>query len=406
MTLSPLLSPPLGSIPDLRVALADDSTFIRKAVARMLTQEPGVELVGTATCGEELLENLALWRPDVVILDLSMPGMGGLPTLDGIMARQPVPVIILSTHSKKDAPQTIEALHRGAVDFIDKQQYSLVDFDALRQILLEKIRLAVGAVAPPASPILPVLQEPPPPSTAAPPPILLAFPFPVPCEIVLIGASTGGPPAIEQILQDLGPSIPVPIVVAQHMPAGFTRAFAERLNAYLPLQVREATDAEPLLPGTVYIAPGGIHLRISREGREGREPHGGLRAVLSRSPEGVLHRPSVDLLFLSGAAVTMHRTLALLLTGMGYDGAQGMVRLVEVGAHTLAQDEGTSVVWGMPRAALNAGGVCETLPLAQIGARLRELILSEAKAKVREREPPKRGGGGRSPGSTRSGRAF
>lgn len=381
----------------MRVAIADDSTFIRKAVARMLTQEPGVELVGTATCGEELLENLALWRPDVVILDLSMPGMGGLPTLDGIMALRPVPVIILSTHSKKDAPQTIEALHRGAVDFIDKQQYSLVDFDALRHILLEKIRLAVGAVGPP-----PVLPPSPAPPAAAPSPAPPSQLSPISREIVLIGASTGGPPAIEQILQDLGPAIPVPIVVAQHMPAGFTRAFAERLNAYLPLQVREAVDGEPLLPSTVYIAPGGIHLRI---GREGRELHGGLRALLSRSPEGLLHRPSVDLLFFSGAEVTMHRTLALLLTGMGHDGAEGMVRLVAAGAYTLAQDEATSVVWGMPRAALTAGGVCETLPLSGIGTRLRELIVGAAKAEVREPEPPRRGGGGRSPGSIRSGMA-
>lgn len=385
---------------DLRVAIADDSTFIRKAVARMLTQEPGVELVGSASCGEELLENLAFWRPDVVILDLSMPGMGGLPTLDGIMALRPVPVIILSTHSKKDAPQTIEALHRGAVDFIDKQQYSLVDFDALRHILLEKIRLAVGVAGPP--PVLPASPAPP---AAVPSPALPSPVSPVSREIVLIGASTGGPPAIEQILQDLGPAIPIPIVVAQHMPSGFTRAFAERLNAYLPLQVREAVDGEPLLPSTVYIAPGGIHLRIGRDGREGRELHGGLRALLSRSPEGLLHRPSVDLLFFSGAEVTMHRTLALLLTGMGHDGAEGMVRLVGAGAYTLAQDEETSVVWGMPRAALTAGGVCEILPLAGIGARLRELILGAAKAEVREQEPPKRGGGGRSPGSTRSGKA-
>jgi two-component system chemotaxis response regulator CheB len=334
----------------IRVAIADDSSFLRKAVARMLMSEPGIELVGSASRGEELLDNLDRWRPDAVILDLSMPGIGGLATLDEIMARRPVPVIILSTYSRKGAPQTIEALHRGAVDFVDKQQFSLVDFEALRQALAGKIR-EVAAPRRAAAPAAPA-KRPPVEEGGAP-------------EAVLIGASTGGPPAIERILCDLGGDVPVPILVVQHMPAGFTRAFAERLNIQLPLEVREPVDGEPLQPGTVYIARGGFHLRIA----PGRQR---LVAAVSSEPRNTPHRPSVDELFTS-AAEAGARAVAILLTGMGQDGAEGMARLAAQGALTIAQDEATSTIFGMPRAAAAIGGVREMLPLSEIGARLRRL---------------------------------
>lgn len=334
----------------IRIAIADDSSFLRKAVARMLASEPDIELVGSASRGEELLDNLDRWQPDAVILDLSMPGIGGLATLDEVMARRPVPVIILSTYSRKGAPQTIEALHRGAVDFVDKQQFSLVDFEALRQVLAGKIR-EVTAPRRAASPAAPA-KRPPVEEGGAP-------------EVVLIGASTGGPPAIERILRDLGGDVPVPILVVQHMPAGFTRAFAERLNIQLPLEVREPVDGEPLQPGTVYIARGGFHLRIV----PGRQR---LVAAVSSEPRDTPHRPSVDELFLSAAAAGA-RAVAILLTGMGQDGATGMARLAAQGALTIAQDEATSTIFGMPRAAAAIGAVREMLPLGEIGARLRRL---------------------------------
>lgn len=346
----------------LRVAVTDDSSFIRKAVARMLAAEPDIELVGSAARGEELLANLDLWAPDAVILDLSMPGLSGLETLDAIMARRPTPVIILSTHSKKGAPQTIEALHRGAMDFIDKQQYSLVDFDALRTVLTEKIREVTGRPVP-----VPRADERPAP--APPPPAAPSEASKERPALVLIGASTGGPPALEAILRSLGEHLPVPVVVVQHMPPGFTRAFAERLNGHLPFEVHEAADGEPLLPGRVLIAPGGIHLRIGE--RSGR-----LHAFLSTEPERALHRPSVDVLFTSAGEAAQGRVVAVLLTGMGHDGAQGMAELARSGAHTIAQDEATSVIYGMPRAAVAAGGVKEILPLPGIGARLRQLFMN------------------------------
>jgi two-component system chemotaxis response regulator CheB len=375
----------------IRVAVADDSAFIRQAVARMLQEEAGVVLAGLAGSGEELLDHLDSWRPDVVILDLSMPGLGGLATLDAIMARRPTPVLILSTHSRQDAPQTIEALHRGALDFIDKQQYSLVDFERLRAVLLEKIQQlarrpgaeaaagsaaaaaaaagqagqAAAGTAPAGSAAGGLSGAPATAAAAAAARSARATP-----ELLVLGASTGGPPAIEAILRRLaaGPvPVPVPVVVVQHMPAGFTRSFAERLNAGLPLPVREIADDEPLAPGTVYVAPGGLHLRLVR----GR---GGLRAALSSAPEASAHRPSIDLLFSSAAAVAGSGVVAAVLTGMGYDGAAGVAALAHAGAYVVAQDEASSAVHGMPRAAAATGGVREILPLDRIGDRLCQLL--------------------------------
>lgn len=342
----------------VRLAVVDDSSFVRKAIARLFVDDGRIEVVGSAASGEELLAKLHRWRPDVVTLDLSMPGMGGLQTLDRIMALRPIPVIILSTHAGEGAPQTIEALHRGAADFIDKQHYSLLDFDALREVLTEKILAVTGAAAEAGRPAAPTAARP---AAAG---AVTGRPF----QALLLGASTGGPPAIEQVLRDLGVPCRLPIVVVQHMPAGFTSAFAHRLNAHLAAEVREAEHDGPLRAGTVSIAPAGRHLRI-RRGLEG------LRAILGTRPEAA-HKPSIDELFLSAALEIGDAVIAVLLTGMGSDGARGLERLHQAGAYTIAQDEASSVVWGMPGAAVALGAATQCLALSRIGAHLRDLLPS------------------------------
>ncbi len=344
----------------VRVAVVDDSTFIRKAITRMLENHPKIELVGSAGSGEELLTHLDSWQPDVVTLDLDMPGMGGLATLDRIMAQRPTAVIILSTHSGEGAPLTIEALHRGATDFIDKQQYSLVDFEALRGVLLERIFQVTG-VAPNDE------EESADESGPVDKPAASPVTIPGAYDLIAIGASTGGPPTVQRILEVLGQRVQVPIVVVQHMPVGFTEAFAERLNAYLPLRVRELVVAEVLVPDTVYIATAGQHLRIRRDEAE-------LYAELGPHPKGVSHIPSIDVLFESTARVAGRRAIGVLLTGMGRDGAEGLVELKRRGAYTLAQDEESCIVFGMPRAALTLNAVMEIGDPEKIGRRLSELI--------------------------------
>ncbi len=370
----------------IRVAVVDDSTFMRKAILRMLADETGIEVVGSAGSGEELLANVDEWQPDVVTLDLNMPGIGGLATLDRLMARRPTPVIILSTHSGEGAPLTIEALHRGAIDFIDKQRYSLVDFETLRGVLLSRIFQVTEALrhkqAQQAGSTEPnrlsgaSLQvegtsrqdkHPPDPTQTGRPDRRRSTAQSGAYDVIVIGASTGGPPTVERVRQTLGPSISVPIVVVQHMPVGFTQAFAERLNAYLPLQVSEVIDAETLLPDTVYIAPSGLHLRL-------RSGHSEMVATLSSHPNDVSHVPSIDVLFHSAAKVAGRRAIGVLLTGMGRDGARGLLALREAGAYTLAQDETTSIVYGMPRAALEMTAVIEMGSPEAISHRLKTLI--------------------------------
>ncbi|MDY7095106.1 MAG: chemotaxis-specific protein-glutamate methyltransferase CheB [Acidobacteriota bacterium] len=376
-----------GQISDgepMRVVVVDDSSFVRRAITRMLENDDRIEIVGQAATGEELITRLEEWNPDAITLDLSMPGMGGLQTLDHIMAHRPTPVIILSTHSAKDAPLTIEALHRGATDFIDKQQYSLVDFEALRSVIVQKL-LHLRGITPlsvagePAAeeqkaraPVAETRSAPPAPRKRKPapraprrppPPEITAGRF----DLLLVGASTGGPPTIQRLLEDLGPDFPLPVVIVQHMPKGFTSAFAERLNAHLPLHVREASDGEALRPATVYIAPAGLHLKFRRRGGE-------VLAVLDPEPAKLAHRPSVDVMLASAAQNLGRRCLAVLLTGMGSDGAAGMLRVRDAGGYTVGQDAASCVVYGMPRAAANLNALVEEVGLDALGIRLRTLL--------------------------------
>ncbi len=339
----------------IRVVIVDDSTFVREGLVRLL-DDPRVKVVGTAATGEELLANLDEWQPDVISLDLMMPGMGGMAALEQVMARRPTPVIILSSHSGEGAPLTIEALSRGAIECIDKEAYSLLDFQGLRSVLLDRIL----AVAHSNVSVLTVATEAPTePSADAKPDKSY--------DLALFGASTGGPHAIEQVLIGLGSQLVAPIAIVQHMPKGFTNAFAERLDRALPLTVKEACDGDPLKPGTVHIAPAGQHLRIAKKNCR-------FYASLGPMPSDSTHRPSIDVLFGSAARVAGNQTVAVILTGMGKDGADGMAKLRAAGAHTIAQSAPSCVVYGMPKAAIALEAVQESLPLDKIAARVSKLL--------------------------------
>jgi two-component system chemotaxis response regulator CheB len=357
----------------VRVAIVDDSTFVRKALVRILENEPEIAIVGVAASGEELMARLGSWRPEVITLDLNMPGLSGLETLDRIMAYKAIPVIILSTHSQEDAPLTLEALDHGAVDFIDKQRYSLVDFDALRQVLLTKILGVAGYSPPTAEAARSTAVRRSRPITVQP----VTAPGEV-SDVLLIGASTGGPPAIQRILESLESPPSIPIVVVQLMPEGFTTAFAQRLDSLLPFKVVEVVHRQALRPRCVYVAPVGLHVRLAIA-------NGVLVAHRVRHPENVSHCPSVDVLFSSAARLWDQglRSVAVLLTGMGRDGAAGMAELARRGACTLAQAESSCVVFGMPKAARELGAVREMLPLEGIARRVNDLM-AHARSEGRE----------------------
>ena len=288
------------------------------------------------------------------------------------MAQRPTPVIILSTHAREDAPLTIEALHRGAVDFIDKQRYSLVDFQSLSRILIDRIvEIAAqdGAVSteprqiPETEPTRSSELDPSLVSDTASEPSAISHSH----DLLVIAASTGGPMAIQTVLEKLGAKPPVPVVLVQHMPPDFTEAFADRLNNHLPFAVRHAAHGELLLPGTAYVAPGGFQCRFLKSER-------GILIQLSNQTNGKSHSPSADVTFSSAAAVLGSRVLAAVLTGMGRDGAEGLTELSKQGAHTIAQDRKSSIVFGMPRVAIEMGGIAEVLTLDDIGPRLSALL--------------------------------
>lgn len=346
----------------IRLVVVDDSLFIRKAITRLFEKSSIIDVVGTASNGEELLKNIKNWLPDIIILDLFMPGIGGIKTLEILSRDYPdIPVIVMSTYSQKNASITIEALYKGAVDFIDKKEYSLIDFERLRKDITEKILNIVKNKK--------ILNK----TKAKENLVEITEKDNVEklgdntndFYIITIGASTGGPPVIQSILEDLEYS-PVPIVVVQHMPDGFTKHFAERLDRSLSLNVLEAQNNMKLTANTCYIAPAGFHLEV-------KEREGSLFTVLSKNKDNLLHCPSIDVLFFSLTDIA-EKVIAVLLTGMGDDGAKGMKKLYDKGAYTIAQDEATSTIFGMPRVAIEYQAVKEVLPYYKIGKRLKSIL--------------------------------
>jgi len=327
---------------------------MRTALSRMIASEPDFCVVGAARDGSEALEKIAALNPDVVTLDVEMPGLGGLETLRCIMMRSPRPVIMVSAVTEKDTEITFNALGAGAFDYVPKQlSAASLDILHIRQDLIAKIKAAGQSRRDHAEPT-PHRRPPQAMPMAAFEPSLV-----VPM-IVAIGISTGGPKALQDILPLLPPDLPVPVVIVQHMPQGFTAPFAQRLDSLCAITVREAAHFEPLRPGVVYIAPAGMHITIERSSE--------LRGIISLSsePSKSLHIPSVDILMTSVASAFRSLAMGIIMTGMGSDGAEGMKAIHRQGGITLGQDEATSAVYGMPRACVELGILQRVVPLNDI----------------------------------------
>lgn len=345
----------------IRVMIVDDVALVRRLVANALTADPALQIVGAAAEGAEALAKIPVVRPDVLVLDYEMPGMNGLETLRHVRKTHPnVRVILFSTHTRTGAKLTLDALWLGADDYATKVTATSM-IDAIRCVqteLIPKIKALCPAPGPPAA-IGPSRI-----------PSVSAGGTGSRTDVLVIGASTGGPKALATILESLPPELPVPIVLAQHMPPLFTRSLAERITGSTPHRGAEATDGAPLTTGTVWIAPGNYHLSLVRR-------NGEVRLALSSDPPENSCRPSVDPLFRSAAEVYGAGALGVVLTGMGQDGLRGARAVREAGGRILVQDEATSVVWGMPGAAANAGICAAVLPLNQIAPKLVRLFAGD-----------------------------
>jgi two-component system, chemotaxis family, protein-glutamate methylesterase/glutaminase len=351
----------------IRVLIVDDSAFMRRAVERMLSDSTAIRVVGAAANGEEAVTLACELRPDVVVMDVNMPRMNGLDALGEIMKRCPTPVLMMSTLTRVGARVTVRALELGAVDFIDKSQAATsMDIYQLGPQLRDKV-LAVARTdrAPPplAEPDAAVRARVPERPTARPVPADGAPPI-----VVAIGASTGGPRALSVILPALPADLRAAVLVAQHMPPGFTTTLADRLDERCAVRVREAADGDELERGTVLIAPGGRQMRLERAG-------GRLSVSVEFGAPDLLHHPSVDLMMESVARSVGKNAIGVVLTGMGQDGAVGLRALREAGARTLVESAETAVIHGMPRAAAGAAEI--ELPLERIAETIAALAAGD-----------------------------
>jgi two-component system chemotaxis response regulator CheB len=370
----------------IRILIVDDSPIDRELLLTFFQDEPDLEVVGQAADALEAREKVKSLRPDVLTLDVSMPGMSGIKFLSNLMRLQPMPVVMCSATTEAGADVTLEALALGAVDFVTKPGSSGRSLLEYRETVVAKVRAAAYAKVGPRPPTSAEAAHPPdraaePAGTPAPvrgvaPPVI-AMPRSAarvagagaarPVDLIAIGASTGGVTAIQALLETVPAGTLPPIVVTQHIPAGFSRRFAERLHAQLPHTVREAEPGMPLEPGHVYIAPGGQQMSVERSA-------GGYRCRIERGERVNLHRPSVDVLFHSVAQQAGPRSIGVMLTGMGNDGAQGMRAMRDQGAYNIVQDQATSMVWGMPGAAAELGAAHAQLPLQRIGPTLCQIV--------------------------------
>ena len=344
----------------IRVLIIDDSALVRSLLTGIINREPDMETIGAAPDPLVAREMIRALNPDVLTLDIEMPKMDGLDFLERLMRLRPTPVVMVSTLTERGAEVTLRALELGAVDFIAKPKLGIAaGLGALGHDICEKIRVAARArmrrhIKAPALHVEGAVLKPARPNFSR-----------VSTEkLIVIGASTGGTEAIREVLQQLPADSPA-VLITQHMPAGFTRSFAARLNGLCRITVSEAVDGERVLPGHAYIAPGDRHLRLAKSGAN-------YQVAIDDGPPVNRHRPSVEVLFKSVAALAGPNALGIMLTGMGGDGARAMLEMKNAGSFNIAQDEATCIVFGMPKEAIACGGVDEILPLQKIAARLLE----------------------------------
>jgi two-component system chemotaxis response regulator CheB len=348
----------------IRVLVVDDSALMRKLIPQILEADPSIEVVGTAMDGNFGLKKIEELQPNVVTLDLQMPGMNGIDTLKEIMRLHPMPVIVVSSHSTEGASVTLKALGLGAFDFVAKPQDASAHMSEMATELIAKIHAAADCkVVRPA--LLRAVQ-------ASPEKISAAKPGPPPSKLVAIGISTGGPQALEFLLAQLPPDFPGAIVVVQHMPEGFTDMFARRLDELCSLRVKEAQSGDMLQAGRVLVCPGSRHMKVKRLAM-------GDLVVLSDEERVNGHRPSVDVLFNSVAEEFGARAVAVLMTGMGDDGAQGLGTVKKAGGVTIAQSEESCVVFGMPKAAIERGYATRVVALDVLSSTLQALCTRESR---------------------------
>ena len=346
----------------IKVLVVDDSALIRHMMTEIINRQSDMECIGAAADPLIAREMIRSRNPDVLTLDVEMPRMDGLEFLEKLMRLRPMPVVMVSTLTERGAEATLRALELGAVSFMAKPKLEVANgMREAAQEIAEQIRHAAQARV--RRIVMPAIPTPIDPQTRRPTvPLGRASTE----KLILIGSSTGGTEALKEVLVDL-PSDSPAVLIAQHMPPGFTSSFAARLDSLCRIRVKEAVDGERILPGHAYIAPGGRHLRLARTGAN-------YIAAVDEGPPVNRHRPSVEALFRSGAQFAGPNVLGVMLTGMGADGALAMREMRDAGSFNIAQDEASCVVFGMPKEAIAAGGVDEVLPLKRIAGRLLEQL--------------------------------
>ncbi len=336
----------------IRVLVVDDSALIRGVLTELLSQDPDIEVIGAAPDPYIARQKIKELNPDVLTLDVEMPKMDGLTFLEKLMAGHPMPVVMVSSLTQEGCQTTLRALELGAVDFATKPTLDIRQgMEDQARDLIHKVKAAARATIRARKPARDLTGEP-------QKPIAHSAMLKTTNTIIAIGASTGGTEALRDILEVLPPNTP-PIIITQHMPERFTKHFAERLDQICQIRVKEAEDGDTVLPGQALIAPGSFHMELRRSGAK-------YYVVTNQNAPVNRHRPSVDVMFRSVAQYAGSNSLGVILTGMGNDGAAGMLEIKKSGAYTIAQDEDSCVVFGMPKEAIKAGGVDKILPLSEI----------------------------------------